>query len=398
MGNDGGNVPATISDVENGRRKLPAGIPDMEKAAGNSPAAFPDAPKGQMFHRRTGRNMHERDRENAATNIEQQNIFPRWIRINEELFEGGVYQCEFLTAPQKAHSSFTPYSLTPMKSFQAAKFLVLSVSLSVAGLLASAQATTYTWTQAGGVTSQSWSLDTNWSPNTTTGGVDTAGDIAIINTNITGTQTISLFNTGDAGDATKTVGRLDFGDTNSTSPFIIQAGSGGGVLNFDNSGNGAQLNRLSTGSASDSITANVTLSDNLTISNASSANTTLISGSITAATAGTKTIINSGTGTGTVTLSGIIGNGTGTVAITQNSVNGTLALSNANTFSGGVAISAGTVLISNATALGSGTTTLGATGSSAAATLNSGSNLTAANAITVASGAGTRTITGSGGG
>lgn len=256
----------------------------------------------------------------------------------------------------------TPALILAVRLWRSDLFKTLG-GLFIVVLLASqsAQAATYIWTQAGGITSQSWSLDSNWSPNTTTGGVDGAGDIAIINTNITGTQTISLFNTGDAGDSIKTVGRLDFGDTNSTSPFVIQAGTGGGVLNFDNSGAGAQLNRLSTGSASDSITANVTLSDNLTISNASSAATTLITGGITSATAGTKTITNAGTGTGTVTLTtGVIGNGSGTVAVTQNSATSVLTLGGVNTYTGGTTVSLGTLQLTQTSgAAATGTFNLG---------------------------------------
>lgn len=196
-----------------------------------------------------------------------------------------------------------------------------------------------------------WGTSGNWTPAAPTGGPNAAGLYVVINTDITVDRTITLFNTGDPGTATKTIGRLDIGDQNGSNIFTIAAGTGNGVLNFDGNGANAQLNELST-SAGDTISAPITLNTSLDITNAS-ANTLTLSGGITAA-AGSDTITNS---TGNVTISGVIGDGSGTVAVAQNG-SGALTLTKANTFTGGFTLTNGTVNVGNNNALAAGVLTL----------------------------------------
>jgi fibronectin-binding autotransporter adhesin len=153
----------------------------------------------------------------------------------------------------------------------------------------------YSWNKT--TTPNSWSLGANWTPTAPDGGPDAAGLFVTINTNITATNTINLFNTGDAGDATKTLGRLDIGDTNGSNGFTIAAGTGAGVLDFNGNGGAAILNQVST-SGSNIISAPITLSTALNVSNASAANLSL-GGVI----SGSNSITVNSTGTGAVTFS-----------------------------------------------------------------------------------------------
>lgn len=95
-------------------------------------------------------------------------------------------------------------------------------------------------------------------------------------------------------------------------------------------------------------------------------------------------------GAAVLTLGGVISNGTNATTPTINltkSGTGSLVLSGANTFTGGVTIKSGTVKgMTNAAAFGTGTVTIGDTSGSANATLEGAGILTFANAISVASG------------
>jgi len=86
--------------------------------------------------------------------------------------------------------------------------------------------------------------------------------------------------------------------------------------------------------------------------------------------------------TGSVTQAGLI---QGTTAVVKNGA-GTLTLSNANTYSGGTTIKAGTASGTVAAAFGTGAITLGDSSGSANATLNGGGAVTHTNAISVAAG------------
>ncbi|MEY3894699.1 MAG: hypothetical protein RLZZ214_218, partial [Verrucomicrobiota bacterium] len=275
--------------------------------------------------------------------------------------------------------------------------------LAAASFGSSASAADFVWNQTDAT--NDWSLNTNWTPTAAVGGPSAAGLSVLINTNIGATSTINLFTTGNSGTATKTIGLLDIGDTNNTHGFVIAAGTGSGILAFDNSGSGAQLNQLST-SKGDTVSAPISLLDHLTVSNAANTNTLLLSGSsitgaknltlnangtgainVTAASVNNSgTITNSGSGSGTVTIqTGVIG--TNVTAVVQNSATSTLTLSGANTFSGGVTIQSGTLVAGNsAAALGTGTVLLGDTSGNKDATLRIGNSFTYANAITVQAG------------
>lgn len=186
----------------------------------------------------------------------------------------------------------------------------------------------------------SWSTTTNWTPTAPAGGPSAPGIYVLVNTNPSANATITLFNTGNGGTAVKTVGRLDIGDIDGSNTFTISAGTGNGILNFDGSGANAQLNQLST-SNNNTISAPVTLTTSLDITNASANILTLSSGGITAATAGAKTITAS---TGLVTISGVIGNGSGVISLVKTGP-GTLTLSGANTYSGGTSLTGGTITL-----------------------------------------------------
>ena len=218
-----------------------------------------------------------------------------------------------------------------------------------------------------------WSTTADWSGGIVADGGGFANFSAL---NITGNRTVTINATS------RTVRRIDIGDTNGTNSYTIAA-NGGASLIFDNTANSAnaQLNEV-LNSNGDTISAPIVLNSSLDITNVSAPAATLtLSGAITSGTAGTKTITTS---TGAVTISGVIGNGSGTVAVTQNG-SGILTLSGTNTFSGLLTVQNGTLSIatinnsasngvlgnsSNAVVLGgSGTTgTLEYTGATASST------------------------------
>jgi autotransporter-associated beta strand protein len=202
-----------------------------------------------------------------------------------------------------------------------------------------AHAATYTWTPTATGT-YAWNDTTSkW----TTGFPNAIGDVANLNINLAGAQTINL-GTGI------TIGTLNLSDT-TTSPFFATtlADGTGGSLAFDAFGScNAQLNKTTAAnSANDIISATVTLNDNLDLANSSTTagGTLTLSGGITAGTAGTKSIANLGTGTQGIILGGVIGKGSGDVALVQDSFTSALTLNGSavNTFTGGVNIKRGTL-------------------------------------------------------
>jgi len=169
-------------------------------------------------------------------------------------------------------------------------------------------------------TAAPWSTTANWSGGT----IADAGGLADFSTiNITGARN------PDIDTTSRTVRRIDIGDTNNTHSYTISA-SGGASLIFDNTANSAnaQLNETAT-SHGDTISAPIILTSSLDITNPT---------------------VN------TLTLSGAI-SGSGAL----NLASGTLALgTSVSTYSGGTTLSGGSKITIGAsgTPLGSGTLTL----------------------------------------
>lgn len=207
----------------------------------------------------------------------------------------------------------------------------------------------YDWNSiASGVT---WSNSTLWTP-AVVGGPDGTGLYVRINTAIAADATINLFNTGDAGDAVKTVGRLDIGSSGGTArQFILATGTGAGVLDFNGNGGNAQLNMLSTGN-NVIVSAPVTLSTSLELTNNAAGGARLeLSGAI--------------SGTGGL----LVKNGPGMIRLTNSG----------STYSGGLTLEGGLLDVQNAGAFGSGAITL------AGGTLKNGTSggITASNAVSI---------------
>lgn len=227
------------------------------------------------------------------------------------------------------------------------------LTVAVAGMLAAAispitaQAqTSSTWTNTSSA-SAGWQNPGNWNS-----GVPSAeGSSASIIADITAPQTITL-------DGAVVLGSLTIGDPTAlgASSYTINAGSYSsgsstlaGTLTFDVASGGATLSQTTT-SAANLIAANVVLADPLTINNAATS--------------------------AALTLSGVI---SGAGGITKTGT-GPLVLSAANTFTGGVNLSAGSLRVGNNAALGTGTATIGNTTTLMA---NSTASRTLANALSL---------------
>lgn len=277
-----------------------------------------------------------------------------------------------------------------------APLLALSIPLAPFAYSADGQ-----WTNNGNA---NWSATGSWLGGTVADGAGSIADFSQLN--ITGDRTVTI----DGAAASRTVGTLVFGDTDSSHRYTIAA-SGGGTLTFDNGGSSAFITQ-GLNSGSNIISAPIILADHLNVTNDSASLLTL-SGGITGAknlalnansTGGitlstvsvnnTGTITNSGSGSGTSTISAVIG--TNVTGVVQDSATSQLTLSGTNTFTTGVTIKQGTVLANNAAALGTGTVLLGDTSGSANATLAIGS-FTPVNNITVQAGStGTLTLSNNG--
>lgn len=212
-----------------------------------------------------------------------------------------------------------------------------------------------------------WSNSANWF----NGIIADGGGFADFSTiNISGTRVVTI-------DATsRTVRRIDIGDIDTTHSYNISA-SGGASLVFDNTANvaNAQLNQTAT-SNGDTISAPIVLNSSLDVTNASTAELTFSTGTISAGTAGTKTITTS-TGAVTQLASSTIADGSGAVALVQNGP-GVLSLSGQNTYTGGTTVNGGVVeLGSNGAVNNSGGYVHGPVGLGTL-TLNDGSTLRAA--------------------
>ena len=217
-----------------------------------------------------------------------------------------------------------------MKSNRNNRLLLAAITLAGFAFAApTVHAATYSWTQtvAGPFNWDNASAQNNW----TSGFPNAVGDVAIMNVNLTANQTVNL-------NQAITVGSLTFGDSINTQTATLATGTAGS-LTFDATSGNASLIRTAGGTAATTISAPITLKDNLAVS------------------------LASGTAASTMNLSGIISESGGAKSLIKDSSTLTLALSGANTFSGGVTILSGTVDSKvSSTTLGSGTLVIGGSG------------------------------------
>lgn len=166
-----------------------------------------------------------------------------------------------------------------------------------------------------------WTNSANWTPNTVPNATD---DVASVTNNMTVAMAINL-NQGIV------VGTLNIGD--GVTPFVavtIASNTANGALTFAATSPGnAAINKTPGNTATDTISAGITLSSPLTISSTN----------------------------GGLTLSGSIGESSPGMSITRQNTGGTVTLSGNNTFSGGVVLMGGTLSLGSATALGAATGT-----------------------------------------
>lgn len=209
-----------------------------------------------------------------------------------------------------------------------------------------------------------WDSPTNWNISPAVPG-SLPGDIINLTANITANRTI-------VSNVPATFGIVSIGDSNGTHSYTV-SGTTGGLLRFDNSGDGAQLIQVSA-SGNNAISAAIVLNDNLTVNNASAKELAIGS-------SGQAAQITELDGERSITIES-----TGTGA--------TVIYSNTNSFSGGMYVNSGTLQARGATGLGTGTIYLGATSGVANVTLKGNSGgATTPNNITVRSGnTGTCTI------
>jgi autotransporter-associated beta strand protein len=162
-----------------------------------------------------------------------------------------------------------------------------------------------------------WTNANYWRPNTAF--PNAVDGTANINNNITVDNVISL-------NAPVTLGTLNIGDSGTGTDSSFTITGSGGSLTFDVSSNSAAISK--TGGGADTISATITLNDNV--------------------------ICTMGPSSGGLTVSGNISENGAAKTLTKEGGT-TLTLSGTNTFSGGVTVNAGPLNINSATALGTGT-------------------------------------------
>jgi len=185
------------------------------------------------------------------------------------------------------------------------------LATAIAALLAAhpASAATFTWTPtaAGTYNWDNSGPQVNW----TSGFPNALDDIANLNIDLLGGQTINL-------NQTITVGTINLGDTGSAYFGTTVAGAGGSLILDVSTGSALISKATAANTAADLISADIKLNDNLVVNNAAAS--------------------------GTLTLSGIISQNSGAKSLTKIGV-GNLILNGAaaNTFTGGLIIKAGTL-------------------------------------------------------
>lgn len=227
---------------------------------------------------------------------------------------------------------FVPPSSKVSRPQTCVPFTLLS-GLGILTLLAAVspvRAQTYTWTPTAFGTNYNWnnaSSQNNWG--TGAGGPfpNAAGDIANVNNNIAGGQTINL-------QQGITVGQLNLGDSDGSHPFTIASGTGTQTLTFQGATAGAAttLNLSSVGTQGNTISSNVALggSSPLTINALGGQKLTTSAGSSFATNGNNITLTGGVAQTALWSMQGdLIGNGT----VTVNSSGG-ISVQGAKSFTG----------------------------------------------------------------
>ena len=217
---------------------------------------------------------------------------------------------------------------------------MVAAALLAMGTPKAARAANFTWNQKNQDT-YSWITPANWTANL--GSPDAFGDVANLNNDIAGDNTILL-------NANVTLSTLNIGDSVGSNVFIIQGGTianpgilplaaqgvsaGVGSIVLDGVGSTAvAINKAGTGA--DDIQALVYFNDELTITSATAAGKITFTGGLRS---NQSNIIFAGAGTIEVKTGTLITGG----SVTKNGT-GTLLFSVANTYGGATIINAGTL-------------------------------------------------------
>ncbi|MGA2497362.1 MAG: hypothetical protein ABSH20_06455, partial [Tepidisphaeraceae bacterium] len=194
--------------------------------------------------------------------------------------------------------NIVPGNNTQVRNGRKTRARLLASAAAAAVLLAGSgtvRAANDTWSATAAGTAYLWNDVTNWA--STTQFPNAIDDVANLNNDIAGAQTISL------GQAI-TVGTLNLGDSDGGNVFFgftVQNGTGGS-LTFSASSGTAAINKLGTGTtADDTVSATVTLNSNLVVQNTSASNL-ILSGTI-GQSGGSFGLTK--TGSGTVRISGV---------------------------------------------------------------------------------------------
>jgi autotransporter-associated beta strand protein len=287
-----------------------------------------------------------------------------------------------------------------LREILASAIILLVLVLPVTSFAAN---TTHTYTGTG-----NWSVVGNPGWDTT---ANAAGDIMQYNTATTASTTTM--------DTSATVGQLQIGTVASAGTWTIATGAGSLTLDgtgitsgnqvFGNAGVAAITARSSGGGAF-TINPNISFGTTALDIGASQNEAITIGGNITASSAQNLNFRGSGSGLLTIngsigasgsaiTISNLRGSGGGVTlagtlganvaSVTQNSSSSVLALSVANTYSGGTTLTAGTINFANNTAFGTGTIT------SSGGTIKNTAGVTTVNALVANSGTTTLDVSGS---
>ena len=198
------------------------------------------------------------------------------------------------------------------------------------------QAATFAWNQSGAGT-YSWISPANWTPDS--GFPNAIGDIANLNNAITGAQTINL-------NQVITLGSLNIGDTTTTNPFTLAAGTGGYLMLDVASGNTA-ISKASGSNALDTISSGLQFNDTLDITNASTTGSLTLSGALRSLASNITFNGVGGLSTGAIVVVGAISTAGGLV---KNDA-GITVLSASNTYAGTTTINGGSLRVTSTTGL-----------------------------------------------